>query len=115
LDSRTRHRHLGTAAAPRRTSGSKILGGAQDGASYNPRVTFYGLADYRLSGSDLGEVTEFYSSQQEAEEALRDVLADEPEWQGALGVVGLSSLCRLNKSVHTPPNGNEHAAPVSLF
>jgi hypothetical protein len=50
-------------------------------------VIFYGLADYRMAGSDLGEVIEFYSSQEEAERALRDVLDDEPEWQGELGVV----------------------------
>jgi hypothetical protein len=52
-------------------------------------MTFYGLADYRLSGCELGEIIEFYSSQHEAEQALRDVLADEPEWQGELGVVAV--------------------------
>jgi hypothetical protein len=52
-------------------------------------VIFYGLADRRLSDSELGEVIEFYSSQQEAEQALRDVLDDEPEWQGELGVVAV--------------------------
>jgi hypothetical protein len=51
------------------------------------QVTFYGLADYRMSGSELGEIIEFYLSQQEAEQALRDVLADEPAWAGMLGVV----------------------------
>jgi hypothetical protein len=50
-------------------------------------VTFYGLADYRLTGSELGEVIEFYSSREEAEEALRGVLTDEPQWEGELGVV----------------------------
>jgi hypothetical protein len=48
-------------------------------------VTFYGLADYRLN--DFGEVLEFYGSREEAEAALRDVLRDEPEWEGELGVV----------------------------
>jgi hypothetical protein len=52
-------------------------------------VILYSLADYRMSGSELGEIIEFYSSQQEAEQALRDVLADEPEWQGELGVVAV--------------------------
>jgi hypothetical protein len=47
-------------------------------------VTFYGLADYRL---DFGEVIEFYSSQAEADAALRDVLRDEPTWLGLLGVI----------------------------
>jgi len=48
-------------------------------------VTFYGLTDSRLVGSALGEVIEFYSSREEAEEALRDVLTDEPEREGELG------------------------------
>jgi hypothetical protein len=51
------------------------------------QVTFYGLADYRMTGSELGEIIEFYSSQQEAEQALQDVLTDEPDWQRELGVV----------------------------
>ena len=45
-------------------------------------MTFYGLADYRLSGSELGEVIEFFPSLELAEEALRDVIADESEWVG---------------------------------
>lgn len=32
-------------------------------------MTFYGLADYRLSGSELGEVIEFYLSRDEADQA----------------------------------------------
>jgi hypothetical protein len=48
-------------------------------------VTFYGLADYRLN--DFGEIIDFYLSREEADAALRDVLADEPEWTGELGVV----------------------------
>lgn len=50
------------------------------------QVTFYGLADYRMVGSELGEVIEFYSSREEAEDALRDVLTDEPGWEGLLAV-----------------------------
>jgi hypothetical protein len=50
-------------------------------------VTFYGLADYRLN--DFGEVIEFYGSQAEADAALRDVLTDEPEWEGELGVIAV--------------------------
>jgi hypothetical protein len=50
-------------------------------------MTFYGLVDYRLAGTALGEVIEIYSSREEAGNALRDVLADEPEWEGQLGVV----------------------------
>ena len=49
-------------------------------------MNFYGLADYTLGGSKLGEVIEFYSSRKEAEQALKEVLADEPEWEGQLGV-----------------------------
>ena len=41
-------------------------------------MTFYGLADYRRAGSELGDVVEFYRSREEAEEALADVLADDP-------------------------------------
>jgi hypothetical protein len=47
-------------------------------------VTCYGLADYRLR--DFGEVIEFYASRKEADAALRDVLIDEPDWVGELGV-----------------------------
>jgi hypothetical protein len=49
------------------------------------RMTLYGLADYRENES--GRVIEFYSSREEAEAALRDVLTDEPGWSGELGVV----------------------------
>jgi hypothetical protein len=51
------------------------------------RLTFYGLADYRLN--DFGEVIEFYASRQEANAALEDVLRDEPEWQGELGIISI--------------------------
>jgi hypothetical protein len=50
-------------------------------------MTFYGLADYRLN--DFGEVIDFYVSREEADAALRDVLTDEPEWSGELGVVAI--------------------------
>jgi hypothetical protein len=50
-------------------------------------MTFYGLADYRLAGSELGEVIEIYPSLEEAEQALRDVLADEPDLVSHLNVV----------------------------
>jgi hypothetical protein len=60
-------------------------------------MIFYGLADYRLSGTELGEVIEIYVSRAEADQALRDVLADEPEWECELGVVavelGEACLC----------------------
>jgi hypothetical protein len=48
-------------------------------------VTFYALADYRLN--NFGEVVEFYVRRAEAEAALADVLRDEPEWEGELGIV----------------------------
>jgi len=48
-------------------------------------VVLYGLADYRLN--DFGEVIEFYVSRDDADAALADVLRDEPEWFGELGVV----------------------------
>jgi hypothetical protein len=50
-------------------------------------VIFYGLADHRLADSELGEVVEFFASRDEADEALQQVLVDEPEWRGELGVV----------------------------
>ena len=50
-------------------------------------MTFYGLADRRLTGSELGEVFEFFVTAAEAEAALCDVLRDEPEWVNDLGVV----------------------------
>jgi hypothetical protein len=49
-------------------------------------VTFYGLADYRLNDG-WGEVLEFYVTREEADAALREVLADEPGWLCELGVV----------------------------
>jgi hypothetical protein len=58
-------------------------------------VLLYALADSRLAGTELGEVVEFYLSREEAEAALHDVLADEPGWQGVIGVaeidLGLAS------------------------
>jgi hypothetical protein len=50
-------------------------------------VTFYGLADSRLIASGLGEVVEFYVSRAEAEQARRDVLVDEPNWESEINVV----------------------------
>jgi hypothetical protein len=48
-------------------------------------MTFYGLADYRLT--TYGQVIDFYISPDEAEAALSDILSDEPEWEDELGVV----------------------------
>ncbi len=36
-------------------------------------MIFYGLADYRMTGSELGQVIEFYPFREEAELALREV------------------------------------------
>jgi hypothetical protein len=49
-------------------------------------VVFYALTDSRLTDTDLGEVVEFFASREEAEKALRDVLTDEPDWKGIVGV-----------------------------
>jgi hypothetical protein len=54
-------------------------------------VTFYGLADSRLAASGLGEVVEFYVSRAEAEQARRDVLVDEPNWESEINVVEVDS------------------------
>ncbi len=50
-------------------------------------MTFYGLTDARLVGSELGEVVEFFGSREDAEEAPRQVLTDEPDWDGEVAVV----------------------------
>jgi hypothetical protein len=52
-------------------------------------MTFYGLADYRLADSEFGEVVEFFASRDEAAEALRQVLADEPDWADDLEVIAV--------------------------
>jgi hypothetical protein len=57
-------------------------------------VTFYGLADSSLVGTELGEVFEIHVRREDPEASLRDVLADEPGWAGLLSVVGIEfSLC----------------------
>jgi hypothetical protein len=48
-------------------------------------VIFYGLADYRLA-----EIIDFWPSREEAEAALRDVVNDEPEWIGFVGIEGVA-------------------------
>jgi hypothetical protein len=53
----------------------------------SPDVTFYGLADSRLAGSELGEVVELYVSREGADQALQDVLNDEPAWANEIRVV----------------------------
>jgi hypothetical protein len=50
-------------------------------------VTFYGLADSRLIDTEFGEVIELFVEREAAEQALRDVLTDEPAWAGELSVV----------------------------
>jgi len=45
-------------------------------------MSFWGLADHSLH-----EVIEFYASAEEAEQTLKLVLADEPDWAGMLEVV----------------------------
>jgi hypothetical protein len=50
-------------------------------------MTLYGLADSRLAGDELGEVIELYVRREDAEQALRDVITDEPTWAGDLYLV----------------------------
>jgi hypothetical protein len=45
-------------------------------------MVLWGLADFFVD-----EVIEFYPSREAAESALRDVLADEPDWEGMLAVL----------------------------
>lgn len=40
-----------------------------------------------LTDRFVGEVIQFYRSREQAERALRAVLADEPEWEGMMEVV----------------------------
>jgi hypothetical protein len=53
-------------------------------------MLFWGLADF-----SVGEIVEFYPSREDAERALRDVLADEPQWEGMLAsmAVRVSEFC----------------------
>jgi hypothetical protein len=44
-------------------------------------MVIWGLADYFV------DEVEFYPSRKEAERALRDVLSDEPTWEGMLAVL----------------------------
>jgi hypothetical protein len=50
-------------------------------------LIFYSLADPRLAGTDLGEVIEFFPTRGLAEQAMREVIADEPDFEGTLEVV----------------------------
>jgi hypothetical protein len=47
-------------------------------------VIFYGLATW-----DAQRVEDFFLTREEAEECLREVLADEPGWAGRMGIVRL--------------------------
>jgi hypothetical protein len=42
-----------------------------------------------LPEAGLAKSSSFYSSREEADEALRDVLTDEPEWEDELGIVAI--------------------------
>ena len=50
-------------------------------------MTINGLADARIAGGALGEVIELYVRREDAEQALEDVLADEPDLEGVVGIV----------------------------
>jgi hypothetical protein len=50
------------------------------------KMNFYALTDARLANREFGQVIEFFVSREKAEEALRDVLADEPGWRGIVGI-----------------------------
>ena len=50
-------------------------------------MVFYALADSRLAGAELGEVVEFYATLNEAMQARRDAISDEPTWVNDLAVV----------------------------
>jgi hypothetical protein len=50
-------------------------------------LTVYGLADSRLAGGKLGQVIELYVRREDAEQALEDVLTDEPSLEGVISIV----------------------------
>jgi hypothetical protein len=52
-----------------------------EGRTYSRRVRFYGLTDYSVQ-----ELVELFPTREQAEETLREVLADEPEWVAILGI-----------------------------
>src|SRR5438128_393131 len=56
----------------------------QPWARLTSRVIFYGLADWSVN-----EVIEFYASRREAETALAQAIADEPEFDQILAVVSV--------------------------
>lgn len=58
-------------------------------------MTFYGLADSRLAGSKLGEVVEFFTTRVQAEQAMREVIADELHFETELTVVEIDLSGRL--------------------
>jgi hypothetical protein len=51
-------------------------------------VVFYGLVT-----REVQSVVDFYLTREEAEATLRDVLADEPDWQETVGLVRLDFSC----------------------
>jgi hypothetical protein len=55
-------------------------------------MTVYGFADTRLAGTPLGEVVELYVDRDEAERAVRDLLADEPAWQEHVRLIEIELL-----------------------
>jgi hypothetical protein len=50
-------------------------------------MTVYGLADSLLASTELGEVFELFVEREQAAQALRDVLRDEPEWVDRIRLV----------------------------
>jgi hypothetical protein len=46
-------------------------------------VTFYGLADYRMTGSELGEIVAFYASEQEQSKPCATFSRTSPSGKGS--------------------------------
>lgn len=51
--------------------------------TYAHRMVFYGLATY----AERAEVVAWYPTREQATDALRDVLTDEPDWRGRMSVL----------------------------
>lgn len=54
-----------------------------------PELRMWALADRSLAPTRVGQTVGLYPTREEAEEALREVLADEPGWRDDLNVLEL--------------------------
>jgi hypothetical protein len=72
-------------------------------------MIFYGLVDRRLAGTEFGEVIGFFATRELAEQAMSEVIADEPEFETVLEVVEVD----LSGSSGTAPLAGKGGGPGS--